>query len=72
MKYQPPPRCFPPASHAEVMAEQLAYLLYHKSDGVECPENCSDCLRLGQVESWLLLPFRNRKSFFRSKVRAAA
>jgi hypothetical protein len=40
----------------KVMFEQLEYLLAHESQG--CPAGCQDCIRLREVEGWLLQPFR--------------
>jgi hypothetical protein len=45
----------PPASHAEVMREQIEYLLDHL--GAVCPPGCSDCVRLEEVQHCLLRPF---------------
>jgi hypothetical protein len=39
-----------------VMFDQLEYLLAHKSRG--CPAGCADCIRLKEIEGWLLQPFR--------------
>ena len=39
-----------------VMFDQLEYLLGHESQG--CPAGCQDCIRLREVEGWLLQPFR--------------
>ena len=44
-----------PAPLIDVMFDQLAYLLAHVSQG--CLAGCQDCVRLKQVESWLLQPF---------------
>ena len=44
-----------PAPRIDVMWDQLHYLLAHGRQG--CPAGCGDCLRLKQVESWLLQPF---------------
>jgi len=38
------------------MFDQLAYLLGHESQG--CPAGCQDCIRLKEIEGWLLQPFR--------------
>ncbi len=46
-----------PASAVDVMLDQLQYLLGH--DGRTCPIGCNDCVRLKQVERWLLQPFRS-------------
>jgi len=49
--------CFiDPAPLMDVMLDQLAYLVAHKSP--ECPPDCLACERLQQVEGWLMLPFR--------------
>jgi hypothetical protein len=45
----------PPASHAEVMREQMEYLLDHV--GAACVPDCADCARLEQVKRCLLQPF---------------
>lgn len=45
----------PPASHAEVMREQMEYLLEHV--GANCFPGCADCARLEQVKRCLLQPF---------------
>jgi hypothetical protein len=39
-----------------VMFDQLEYLLTHESQG--CPAGCRDCIRLREIEGWLLQPFR--------------
>ncbi len=44
-----------PAPLADVMFEQLEYLVDHAS--ANCPPGCSECARLAQVEKWLLRPF---------------
>ncbi|PWU11084.1 MAG: hypothetical protein C5B51_03435 [Terriglobia bacterium] len=46
-----------PAPLAEVMFDQLEYLVEHS--GRDCPPECLDCGRLQQVKNWLLLPFRS-------------
>jgi hypothetical protein len=46
------------ASVADVMFDQLGYLLAHAAQ--PCPPECADCARLGQVRNWLLLPFGRR------------
>ena len=43
------------ASLADVMFDQLGYLLAH--EGRRCPPECPECHRLGKVKDWLLLPF---------------
>src|SRR5438309_3029549 len=50
-------RCYlaPPAPHAEVMWEQMEYLLDHV--GSTCFPGCADCARLEQVKRCLLQPF---------------
>jgi hypothetical protein len=45
----------PPASNAEVMREQIEYLLDHL--GAACPPGCPDCVRLEEVQHCLLRPF---------------
>jgi hypothetical protein len=40
----------------KVMFDQLEYLLGHKSQG--CPAGCQDCIRLREIEGWLLQLFR--------------
>ena len=40
----------------KVMFDQLEYLLGHEGQG--CPAGCQDCIRLREVEGWLLQPFR--------------
>jgi hypothetical protein len=44
-----------PAGMAEVMFEQLQYLVGHSH--TECPSGCLACARLKVVQNWLLLPF---------------
>ena len=44
----------------DVMFDQLEYLLVHGNRG--CPAGCEDCVRLKQVEAWLLQPFRETAS----------
>jgi hypothetical protein len=39
-----------------VLFDQLEYLLGHESHG--CPAGCQDCIRLKEIEGWLLQPFR--------------
>jgi hypothetical protein len=39
-----------------VMFDQLEYLLAHESQ--RCPAGCQDCIRLREIEGWLLQPFR--------------
>ena len=46
-----------PAPLAEVIFDQLKYLLAHKRKS--CSAGCDDCVRLKQVKGLLLLPFRN-------------
>ena len=36
--------------------DQLKYLLRHETQG--CPAGCQDCIRLREIEGWLLKPFR--------------
>ena len=45
-----------PAPLAEVILDQLKYLLAHKRKS--CSAGCDDCVRLKQVKGLLLLPFR--------------
>ena len=45
----------PPASYADVMREQMEYLLAHAA--AACHPGCSDCARLEQVRRYLLRPF---------------
>jgi hypothetical protein len=45
-----------PAPLADVLLDQLRYLLRHKSTA--CAADCADCERLAGAQSWLLLPFR--------------
>lgn len=47
---------FQPAPLAEILSEQLDYLIAHTSES--CPPGCGECARLQQVQGWLLLPFR--------------
>ena len=49
-----------PAPVSEILHEQLAYLISH-SEG-SCAPGCEDCVRLQQVQGWLLMPFRGRRS----------
>jgi hypothetical protein len=49
------PRYFPPAPLADVMIEQIEYLLSHR--GSNCRPGCADCARLSGVEALLLRPF---------------
>ncbi len=46
----------PPATLADVLIEQIEYLLAHGGDG--CPKGCADCARLSGVEALLLRPFQ--------------
>ncbi len=39
----------------DILHEQLDYLVDHATQN--CAPGCSDCARLQQVKSWLLLPF---------------
>ena len=51
-----PGQCYVPAAPvAEVMVDQLEYLLGHSAQ--RCAPDCVDCGRLQQVRNWLLLPF---------------
>ena len=47
--------CIDPAPVAEVLHDQLAYLLTHSTQ--PCSAGCEDCARLERVKAWLLLPF---------------
>jgi hypothetical protein len=58
-----------PAALTDVLFDQLDYLLAHARR--RCASDCIDCIRLRQVEGWLLLPFRNPISRRRA-VRAPA
>jgi hypothetical protein len=40
----------------KVMFDQLEYLLGHEGQG--CAAGCRDCIRLREIEGWLLQPFR--------------
>jgi hypothetical protein len=44
------------APTVKVMFDQLEYLLGHEGQG--CPAGCQDCIRLREIEGWLLQPFR--------------
>jgi hypothetical protein len=44
-----------PAPLGDILFEQLEYLVAHATQA--CAPGCSDCARLQQVKSWLLLPF---------------
>ena len=49
--------CYIEAAPAmNVMFDQLEYLLAHQGQG--CPAGCRDCIRLIEIEGWLLQPFR--------------
>jgi len=50
-------QCFleSPAAYADVMREQMEYLLHHL--GASCFPGCPDCARLEQVKRPLLRPF---------------
>jgi len=50
-----------PAPLAEVMFDQLEYLMGHGAQQAagDCPPECLDCGRLRQVKNWLLLPFHS-------------
>jgi hypothetical protein len=48
--------CYIEAAPAmNVMFDQLEYLLAHEAQG--CPAGCRDCIRLREIEGWLLQPF---------------
>ena len=44
------------APTTNVMFDQLEYLVGHASQG--CRAGCQDCIRLREIEGWLLQPFR--------------
>jgi hypothetical protein len=44
-----------PAAVADVLFDQLEYLVAHGSR--DCPPDCIECGRLERVTHWLLLPF---------------
>jgi hypothetical protein len=48
-----------PAPLGDILHEQLDYLIGHAT--AACPPGCSDCARLQQVKSWLLIPFRGAR-----------
>jgi len=48
-----------PAPVSEILHEQLDYLLAHSSRS--CAPGCEECVRLQQVQGWLLMPFRGRR-----------
>ena len=53
-----PGRCYvPSAPMADVLIDQLEYLLAHSGD--QCAPECLECGRLQQVKNWLLLPFHS-------------
>ena len=45
-----------PASLADVMFDQLEWLICHASG--KCPPGCPHCARFEQVKNLLLMPFR--------------
>jgi len=49
-----------PAPVGDILHEQLDYLIAHSADS--CAPGCEDCVRLQQVQGWLLMPFRGRRS----------
>ncbi len=51
----------PSAPRPDIMRDQLEYLLNHQR-GDSCPDDCMDCVRLLQVDCWLLLPFRTKRT----------
>ena len=53
----------------EVLREQLDYLIEHAAQS--CAPGCEDCVRLQQVQGWLLIPFRGSRRV-RASARAAA
>ena len=48
-----------PAPVGDVLQEQLEYLIAHSAGS--CAPGCEDCVRLQQVQGWLLMPFRGRR-----------
>jgi len=48
-------RYFRPAPLADIISEQLAYLIEHAASS--CHANCPDCKRFEQVKRYLLEPF---------------
>jgi hypothetical protein len=48
-----------PAPVSDILHEQLEYLIAHSVDS--CAPGCEDCVRLQQVQGWLLMPFRGRR-----------
>ena len=48
-----------PAPVGEILHEQLDYLIAHSAGS--CAPGCEDCVRLQQVQGWLLMPFRGRR-----------
>ena len=51
-----------PAPLADVMFEQLEYLVHHGDNG--CPRGCPDCLRLNRVRDVLLRAFQPARREF--------
>ena len=48
----------------DILQEQLDYLIAHSSES--CAPGCEDCVRLQQVQGWLLMPFRGKRKSLRS------
>lgn len=44
---------------AEVMFEQLSYLIEHFSP--KCLQGCEDCRRLEYIEAYLMVPFQSER-----------
>ena len=63
-------RYIAPAALTDVMFEQLDYLVAHKSR--RCSPRCDACMRLNQIESLLLAPFRTSHITRRSRATTAA
>jgi hypothetical protein len=57
-----------PSPLTEVLHEQLDYLVAHAAQS--CAPGCEDCVRLQQVQGWLLIPFRGARRV-RTSSRAA-
>jgi len=53
-----------PAPVAEILHEQLDYLIEHARRS--CAPGCEECVRLQQVQGWLLIPFRRVRGSRRS------
>jgi len=48
----------------DILQEQLDYLIGHSFES--CAPGCEDCVRLQQVQGWLLMPFRGKRRAARS------